>query len=79
MDPATGFDKSLAGTYTVSTQSDPLVLRAGAGTSKKKLTSMPKGARVQCYGYYTDISSGRWLYVVYDGVTGFAAEEYLKK
>lgn len=79
VDPATGFDKSLAGTYTVSTQSDPLVLRAGAGTSKKKLTSMPKGARVQCYGYYTDISSGRWLYVVYDGVTGFAAEEYLKK
>ena len=79
VDPATGFDKSLAGTYKVSTQSDPLVLRAGAGTSKKKLTSMPKGARVQCYGYYTDISSGRWLYVVYDGVTGFAAEEYLKK
>lgn len=79
VDPATGFDKSLAGTYTVSTQSDPLVLRAGAGTSKKKLTSMPKGARVQCYGYYTDTSSGRWLYVVYDGVTGFAAAKYLKK
>ena len=63
----------------MSTQSDPLVLRAGAGTTKKKLTSMPKGARVQCYGYYTDTSSGRWLYVVYDGVTGFAAEKYLKK
>lgn len=78
-DPAKGFDKNLAGTYTVSTQSDPLVLRAGAGTTKKKLTSMPKGARVQCYGYYTDTSSGRWLYVVYDGVTGFAAEKYLKK
>lgn len=79
VDPATGFDKSLTGTYTVSTQSDPLVLRAGAGTSKKKLTSMPKGARVQCYGYYTDTSSGRWLYVAYDGVTGFASSEYLKK
>lgn len=79
VDPATGFNKSLSGTYTVATQSDPLVLRAGAGTGKKKLTSMPKGARVQCYGYYTDTSSGRWLYVVYDGVTGFAAEKYLKK
>lgn len=79
VDSATGFDKRLAGTYTVATQSDPLVLRAGAGTRKKKLTSMPKGAKIQCYGYYTDISSGRWLYVVYDGVTGFAAEEYLKK
>ena len=79
VDPATGFSKSLAGTYTVATQSDPLVLRAGAGTSKKKLTSMPKGAKVRCYGYYTDTSSGRWLYVVYDGVTGFAAAKYLKK
>lgn len=79
VDPATGFSKSLAGTYTVATQSDPLVLRAGAGTGKKKLTSMPKGAKVQCYGYYTDTSSGRWLYVVYDGVTGFAAAKYLKK
>ena len=79
VDPATGFDKSLAGTYTVSTKTDPLVLRAGAGTGKKKLTSMPKGARVQCYGYYTDAADGRWLYVVYDGVTGFAAEKYLKK
>ncbi len=79
VEPAAGFSRSLAGTYTVATQSDPLVLRAGAGTSKKKLTSMPKGARVQCYGYYTDISSGRWLYVVYDGVTGFAAAKYLKK
>lgn len=79
VDPAAGFSRSLAGTYTVATQSDPLVLRAGAGTGKKKLTSMPKGAKVQCYGYYTDTSSGRWLYVVYDGVTGFAAAKYLKK
>ena len=79
VDPATGFNKSLAGTYTVATQSDPLVLRAGAGTGKKKLTSMPKGAKVQCYGYYTKVGSAKWLYVVYDGVTGFASAEYLKK
>ena len=79
VDPAAGFDKSLAGTYTVSTKTDPLTLRAGAGTNKKKLTSMPKGAKVQCYGYYTDVSDGRWLYIMYDGVTGFAAAKYLKK
>ena len=76
---AKSFDKSLAGTYTVNTKTDPLVLRAGAGTSKKRLTSMPKGAKVQCYGYYTDAADGRWLYVVYDGVTGFTHSKYLKK
>lgn len=76
---AKSFDKSLAGTYTVNTKTDPLTLRSGAGTSKKRLTSMPKGAKVQCYGYYTKVSSVKWLYVVYDGVTGFASGEYLKK
>lgn len=76
---AKNFDKSLAGTYTVNTKTDPLTLRAGAGTSKKRLTSMPKGAKVQCYGYYTKVGSVKWLYVVYDGVTGFASAEYLKK
>ena len=76
---AKSFDKSLAGTYTVNTKTDPLTLRSGAGTSKKRLTSMPKGAKVQCYGYYTDAADGRWLYVVYDGVTGFTHSKYLKK
>ena len=76
---AKSFDKSLAGTYTVNTKTDPLTLRSGAGTSKKRLTSMPKGAKVQCYGYYTKVGSVKWLYVVYDGVTGFASGEYLKK
>ena len=76
---AKSFDKSLAGTYTVNTKTDPLTLRSGAGTSKKRLTSMPKGAKVQCYGYYTKVGSVKWLYVIYDGVTGFASGEYLKK
>lgn len=79
VDPAAGFDRSLAGTYTVNTKTDPLTLRSGAGTSKKRLTSMPKGAKVQCYGYYTKVGSVKWLYVAYDGVTGFASAEYLKK
>lgn len=76
---AKSFDKSLAGTYTVNTKTDPLTLRSGAGTSKKRLTSMPKGAKVQCYGYYTKVGSVKWLYVVYYGVTGFASAKYLKK
>ena len=44
--------KALAGTYKV-TASDGLNIRTGAGIGKAKITAMPKGAKCQCYGYYT--------------------------
>lgn len=77
VDDAKGKDNSLKGTYKVMASS--LNLRAGAGTSKKILEVMPNGAKVQCYGYYTRISGTKWLYVVYNGITGFASSKYLKK
>jgi hypothetical protein len=72
-------DKSLAGTYKVTASA--LNLRTGAGTTKDKkiIAEMPNGATVQCYGYYTEVSGVKWLYVVYDGKTGFASSKYLKK
>lgn len=79
VEAARSYNKSLAGTYVVNTQSSNLMLRAGAGTSKAILAKMPKGVKVQCYGYYTAVGGVKWLYVVYDGVTGFASAEYLKK
>ena len=78
VDAAQGKDKSLSGTYEV-TASDFLYLRAGAGTGKAELARMQHGEKVQCYGYYTDVSGVKWLYVVYKGITGFASSKYLKK
>lgn len=75
---AKSMDKALAGKYTV-TASDGLNLRAGAGTNKKIILAMPYGAAVQCYGYYTDVSGTKWLYVTYKGQTGFASSKYLRK
>ena len=49
---ATGFDKSLAGTYTVTAASG-LNVRNAAGTNNKVLVAIPKGTKVQNYGYYT--------------------------
>lgn len=63
---------SIAGTYTVITN---LYLRTGANASKKALTVMPKGAKVQCYGYHT----GSWYFVKYGRLTGFCSSRYLKK
>ena len=78
-DVATGYNGSLAGTYKVNTKTDPLMLRAGAGTGKAILARMPKGAKVQNYGYYADLAGERWLYIVYKGTVGFASAAYLKK
>lgn len=78
-EPAKSFKSSLAGTYIVSTSTDPLMLRSGAGSNKTILAKMPKGAKVQCYGYYTAVSGVKWYYVTYNGKTGFASGKYLKK
>ena len=73
------FEKTLAGTYIVSTQKDPLIMRVDAGTDKTPITSIPKGAKVQCYGYYNTSGGTKWLLVLYNGKTGFASGTYLKK
>lgn len=76
IDYAQDFDKSLAGKYITTSG---LNLRTGAGTSKSKVTVMPKGAEVQCYGYYTKVGSTKWYLVVYKNYTGFCSSKYLKK
>ena len=77
IDSAQSKDNSLAGKYKVTASA--LNLRAGAGTSKKILCAMKKGETVQCYGYYTSVNGTKWLYVVYNGMTGFCSIAYLKK
>lgn len=77
VDSAKYFDKSLAGTYKVTTA---LYIRCGAGKETPSLDVMNKDEKVQCYGYYSISSDGvKWLYVVYKGITGFASSTYLKK
>ena len=78
---ARGFQKTLAGTYTVTASA--LNVRHGAGTSKKIMVTIPKGTRVQCYGYFTNYLGTNWLCIqfTYKNVTytGFASAKYLTK
>lgn len=74
-------DTSLKGTYTTITD---LHCRNGSSTSDKSLIVMPKGTKVQCYGYYNlDAKGAKWLYIQFtlNGVqyTGFSHSSYLKK
>lgn len=79
-EPAHKMDKSLAGTYTATAD---LHLRDGAGTDKKSLTVMPKGTRVQNYGYYSMAGNTKWLYIQFtmsgNQYTGFSSADYLRR
>lgn len=76
VEPAQSMDKSVAGTYKTTTD---LNLRAGAGTGKKIIATIPSGKTVRCYGYYTTVNGTKWPYVVYGGNTGFCSGKYLQK
>ena len=76
IDPAKSFDKTLHGNYKTTAN---LNMRAGAGTSKKIITVVPKDGKVTCYGYYTSIDGVKWYYVTYKTFSGFVSSKYLKK
>lgn len=77
---ATSKDGSLAGTYITT---DDLYCRNDAGTNKKALCLIPRGTKVQNYGYYSTFNGVKWLLIQFtlDGVqyTGFSSSLYLKK
>lgn len=79
-DAAKSKNTAFAGTYTTT---ENLNIRHGAGTHKAKIVTIPKGTKVENYGYYTTYNRVKWLYVqfTYEGVTytGFAHSGYLKK
>ena len=82
IDPATFFVSKMAGAYEVT--ASLLNVRAGAGTDKKILDTIPNKAKVRNFGYYSTAANGKkWLYIsgVVNGknVEGFCSEVYLKK
>ena len=74
------YSAALSGTYTTTAN---LNLRDDAGSSNKSLAIIPKGTKVNCYGYHSLSKGVNWLYVqtTIDGVkyTGFCSKTYLKK
>lgn len=74
------FSSTVAGIYIVATKSDPLMMRTGAGTNRKIIVRVPKGDKVQCFGYYNYDSSSkaRWLYCAYKEYRGYLRRAYLR-
>ena len=79
---ATGFNKALAGAYTVTAKSG-LHVRNVAGSKTGSMILLPYGTKVQNYGYFKEVDGVKWLYiqVTYQGVkyTGFSSGEFLAK
>jgi len=75
VDYAMSSDKKYSKAFTTTAD---LNLRAGAGTGKEKITVIPKGAKVRCWGNYTTKGRTDWLLVEYKDFTGFCSKSYLK-
>lgn len=77
VDPAMGFTKAYAKTYTVSASG--LNMRTGAGTTKKIIKVLHRDDKFTCYGYFTNANGITWLLGVdKTGQTGFCSKHYLK-
>lgn len=80
-DPAKHRLDSLKGTYTVTASA--LNVRHGAGIHRPVMVTIPKGTKVECYGYYSTFLLEYWPYVrfEYKGkiYEGFCHSKYLKK
>lgn len=76
-DSAKSFNKSFAGTYSVT--ASKLNMRSGAGMHKSVVKVLSKGTSVKCFGYYTSFAGTNWLLVKAGNLTGYCSEKYLQK
>lgn len=78
IESAKAFDKSFSRAYTCT---DNLNLRVGAGTNKSIILTMPKGTKVVCYGYYSEVNGTKWLCISVminkTNYTGYCSKDYL--
>lgn len=78
---AESFSRKVAGTYVTT---DYVNIRTGGSTNYEIITCVPKGTRVDCYGYYHTEKDTIWLYVAVNTkdigmITGFMCSTYLEK
>ena len=69
--------------YFLNTQKHFGAIGIDAGTNKKALCLIPKGTKVNNFGFYTTFNGVKWLLIQFtlNGVryTGFSSSVYLKK
>lgn len=72
------FDRTIAGTYTV-TAIKGVNIRYGPSTAYDIIKAIPKGTKVNNYGYYSIRGGVKWYYVRVGATVGFISSAYLAK
>lgn len=72
------FDRSIAGTYTV-TANVGVNVRTGPGAGYDIIKAVPKNTKVNNYGYYSIRGGVKWYYIRIGATVGFVSSAYLKK
>lgn len=75
-EPVKKHDSNYNRTYVTTAN---LNVRNGAGIDKKILTTVPKGEKVVCHGYYASVGKTKWLLIEYKDKKGYCSKEYLRK
>lgn len=78
VEPAKSKDDKISGTYKTTSELN-MRYKAGVLTSDNIVCVIPKGDKVQCYGYYTLVGGTKWYLVTYGAITGFVSSQYLSK
>lgn len=65
-------------TGVVNTQSDPLSVRSGPGTTYKKLGSLPRGTNVTIVDEASATDGALWYKIEFQGDYGFVSAKYVK-
>lgn len=73
------YNKNIRGVYIVTTNTEPLMIRAEPNLDGTVIAEMPKNTKCICLGCY----SGNWYAVTYehDGIisAGFSHKNYLRR
>lgn len=70
-------NKAKAGRYKAT---DYVNIRSGGELTYSVVATVPPGSLVNCYGYYhIDKNGAVWLYVTWNGITGFMHSSYLQR
>lgn len=77
--PAQSFDKNLAGKYKVTAEALNLRYIPGLLTTDNVVKILMKNTIVQCWGYYTQKQSSKWMLIQVGSLTGFVDGNYLTK
>lgn len=72
-------DLSYSGTYTVTASALNSRYVPGVIASDNVVEVLPRGTKVQNYGYYTPVNGKTWLYIQHGNKTGYVMIDYVTK